>query len=353
MLSINETISRLPHPIVPSLSKPKFTGPKLDSRRRIALAVESMRNHMTDEGWQIFEGLQHSGYYLCGWNLPYGITDCNTIIRDTNPSTIIVQDKREWDVAPRDFREHNARFYSINSLKERDDILKLTILKDSHQKPLYHRESAEEMGCHAWIIYYNNKIVSHLAPYTRPQHLIRTYHTINSLIVPPYTSNNREHSILSGAVSSVYPLRQKLIDAYNQGRLPDTSITKHPGYHRNGTCTPGFIAKLSRYKVSICTASIYGYALRKIIESTAAGCVVITDLPKDEVLPHIDGNLYRVKPDISPEEIRTILNLTAHCYDPDKQEHYAFLAKKHYDYKIVTHKLTEDIENLRRRYNDS
>ena len=40
----------------------------------------------------------------------------------------------------------------------------------------------------------------------------------------------------------------------------------HPGYGRSKCFTPEFLKILSIYKVAICTVSIYGYAVRKIVE---------------------------------------------------------------------------------------
>ena len=74
----------------------------------------------------------------------------------------------------------------------------------------------------------------------------------------------------------------------------------HPGYHANGSFTPALHSRNStKFKVAICTSSTMGFALRKIIEATACGCRVITDLPAGEVMPEIDGNLTRVSSDIS------------------------------------------------------
>src|SRR5574337_912031 len=112
---------------------------------QIALAVETMRNHTTDEGWQIFRGLNYHGYLLCGKGFDEASTDVAYLLRKYEPEVIVIQDKREWDVSPSDFRDREARFINTDALKDYDGY-KLTILKDSHQKPAYHRQAAEEMG---------------------------------------------------------------------------------------------------------------------------------------------------------------------------------------------------------------
>jgi hypothetical protein len=113
---------------------------------------------------------------------------------------------------------------------------------------------------------------------------------------------------------------------------------------------------LSRFKVAICTSSIYGYSLRKIIEATACGCRVITDLPIDDVLPEIDDNLVRLtatEPEQQLEEVAALLpELTQH-YDADFQYRMAFLAKQRYSYQEVGRRLAADIEKLRNNYTAS
>lgn len=319
---------------------------------KVCLAVESMRRHMTDEGWQIMEGLSHNGYRLVGHGLDFGQVDVPTILQSLHPTILVLQDKREWDFAPGDFRDPNAAFTRYQELAGVDNIFKVTVLKDSHQRPEYHRQSAEEIGCHAWIIYYHPKIVQHLATYVRPEHLIRTYHSINPDHMPITNHTTfRYGCILSGAISGAYPFRTRLVR--EKHTLPMVDYLPHPGYHRNGCQTPQFLERLYQYKVAICTSSIYGYALRKIIEATACGCVVVTDLPSDEVLPEIDGNLVRVSPNIEAKELGDLLTSLYRNYSPDLQRSYAEKALLWYNYKEVGKRLASDIETLRVNYDAS
>jgi hypothetical protein len=135
-----------------------------------------------------------------------------------------------------------------------------------------------------------------------------------------------------------------------------------------GTHTPEFLGTLPAYKVSICTSSIYGYALRKIVESTACGCIVITDLPTDEVMPEIEeplleefalpaggtavrtGNIVRVAPTIPLTDFAELIKQLYRTWDDERQHHFAERAKKFYDYRAVGKRLADDIEKLRRNY---
>jgi hypothetical protein len=357
MRTVQSTISNLlppPPSICPPLPPPLYI-PQPENEPTgggICLAVESMRHHTTDEGWQVMAGLASTGYELCGAYLPINSTDVDWILDVTRPSVCVVQDKREWDVPKGDFRDPAARFQHIESLKERHDIFKITILKDAHQRPGYHRQSADEMGVHAWIVYYHPVIVKHLAPYVRSEHLIRTYHTVDAGLVPAYTAHGREGCLLSGALSGVYPLRNRLAKMFKGPEPPSNwTFLHHPGYHRKGCATPAFLRTLSRFKVAICTSSIYGYALRKIIESTACGCRVVTDLPADDVLPEIDGNLTRIDPSTPSAEVVRLVESLAMDYDPVAQKRWADAALLWYDYRVMGKRLADKIELLRMTYN--
>lgn len=366
--SVNDVIARLgPQPPINPSQSPVYTG---ENVRGLMLAVESMREHMTDEGWQLALALQYQGYTLAGHNCTLNMTDVNDILSPLSTislkkheegivgvkndiGVVVVQDKREWHVKPGNFRDNRAEFKNVGTLATNPNLFKLTVVKDAQHDPLFHKQSADEIGCHAWIVYYHPKIVSHLAPYIRPEHMIRTYHTLDSLFVPEYKADGRNGVLLSGAISGAYPLRRRLREdlGSNQNRMaPYVTVLPHPGYHRRGTATPQFLRTLSNYKVAICTASLYGYALRKIMEATACGCVVLTDLTYDEVLPGIDDNLIRVHPDTPTPVIRGLLRQACDNYEPERQCHYAREAVTLYDYRRIGWTLVKDIETQRRGY---
>lgn len=324
------------------LTAPDYCAPS----PKIALAVSSMAHHMTDEGWQIMLGLQEAGYRLHGLGLGLG-TNIKKVIESTNPVTCVVQDKREWEGLTGDTaHDVRERFVDIEYLKSRNDIFKATILKDAHQKNEYHRQAAEEMGCHAWITYYNLDRVAALAPFVRRNHLVRTYHTVNRAIVPTFTPE-RKKCIVSGAISKAYPLRKRICDTITKHQLKGVDWLKHPGYS-NRTChTPHYLETLVQYKVSICTASIYQYALRKIIESAACGCLVITNL--QENLPVLN-NLVRIADDISTGELQMLIDFLADTWDANTQQKLAEQVQEFYNYQTMGRKLAIDLEKARLNY---
>ena len=349
-LTTKEVIERLPTPSTPMLFAPDYNTPCNDKSVNLVLGVASMKNHMTDEGWQITHGLSQNGYLHCGFGLPINLTDVPQILKRCVPGidTLIIQDKREWCVSPGSFRDQKAQFTNVSALRDRNDIFKVTILKDAQQNPAWHSQAAEEMGCHAWICYYHEDIVHHLAPYTRPAHLIRTYHTVDPSVVPAFNRDRTEGCLLSGAISSAYPLRKRIFDERN---MPVVKM-HHPGYHRRGSNTPAYLQELSKFKVAICTASRYGYSLRKIIEAVACGCTVITDLPIDDNLPMIDDALVRISSDIRMSELKAIINSCVGSWDKERdyRERVAYRAVRQYDFRYQTALLADNIKTLKEKY---
>ena len=369
MWLVSDVIERLTNILqLPRLERPEYVYPDVSSSNsdrlnffaNLGLCVPSMRDHMTDEGWQLFDGLAYhrkNGYILHGYGLPtipdsMKVDEIISFYRDRNVriDSVVLQDKREWDIPPgrRSFREKQSKWYNVDTLKKHKDIFKLTVLKDSHQQPNYHRDSAEEIDCHCWIIYYHPRIVSHLASYLRPEDCIRVYHSLNPYHVPSFNFK-REGCIISGAVSDAYPLRKRLFR--DTASLYKTTAYTHPGYHRNGCETPDYLKLLSRYKVAICTASRYGYALRKIIEATAVGCKVLTDLPHDDTMPEIDENLYRIHPETTTREISLIIKDLCNTYEPSRQMLLAQRAINYYNYQTSGDRLATDINRVRLSYN--
>lgn len=343
--TVQNVINGLVQRRVKPLPRPTYSG---DSSKGIFLAVESMKRHTTDEGWQIQAAAESAGYTLCGMNLPVNSVNVLEILKLTNPGVVILQDKREWDIPAKSFRDRTARFEEFTDLINWPEIFKLTILKDAHHNLDYHSRSAAEIGCHGWIIYYHPSIVKTLAPYIRVEDCIRTYHSIDSTLVPSFSGNRSKGCLLSGAVSQAYPLRMRLVEELSL--LKNTDYLKHPGYHVQGTVTPDYLKLLSKYKVSICTSSMYGFTLRKLIESTACGCVVVTDLPVDDPLPEIDDNLHRISPSASTQEINELVQTLIRTYDPELQQQFAEKAKLYYDYRASGLRLVNDIERMRNRH---
>jgi hypothetical protein len=345
--------ARVPTPPAIQLEVPSYTPPEKLNGSLHMLALHSFSRHMTDEGWQLQEGFREAGYRLWGKDYEGDNTNVASILEEAGREgpirTIIVQDKREWDQSREGCLDKEAGFHQCRLLREREDIFKVTICKDAHQNPQYHAEAADEIGCHAWVVYYHPQAIVRLAPHLRPQHLVRTYHSLDPTILPTYDPRDRLTCLLSGRISQdVYPLRHR-ISRYAR-YINGLDVHEHPGYHAKGHETADYLFLLSHYKVAICTASIYGYALRKIIEATAAGCIVITDLPEFDKLPEIDDNLVRVSPNVTLDKLQRLIRNLAEGYNAERQEDFAVRARRWYDYLKQGVRNSLAIEELRQQY---
>ena len=202
MRTVQNVIDSLKSPNVPELKSPDFSPiPSSYGKLKLGLSVASMKDHMSNEGWQLFQGLEMAGYVIAGQGMlrldDLPSVNLSPLLKINQPGTVVLQDKREWDVEKNKLANISETYTHLDLLKERNDIFKLTVLKDAHQSPEYHSQSAEEIDCHAWITYYHPRIVKHLAPFVRPQHLIRTTHSIDSEKVPEY-NDCRLDGLLSG-----------------------------------------------------------------------------------------------------------------------------------------------------------
>ena len=316
---------------------------------RDAMLTANLRLHMTDEGWQLQEGMKDAGYRLFGGSTE-SERDVNGILRESvGLRTLLVQDRREWDDSHPACFDKQSPFLNWRSLADRDDVFKVTVVKDAQHDREFHRESAVGMGIHAWVHYYHPRIVASLCPWIRPRNMIRVWHTVDRDAIPPYSPAGRRGCLLSGAMmGKYYPLRLRL--KRNMLAFPDTHFLPHPGYGTCGAATPKFLKTLSGFKAAICTASVYGYSLRKIIEATACGCVVLTDLPFEDRIPEIDGNLVRIPPDVEISEMAETIRRVVGEYDPERQAEFAKLAARRFDYRAECRRLAEEIEKARNEY---
>ena len=321
-------------------------------RPRFAFMVESMRTHMTDEGYQLALALGAGGYRLFG----HGFNGCGDVAKALryDPSVVVVQDKREWigRTAGPGF-DHRESFLHADELRRRPDVFRLTVLKDAHADATLHTEAANEIGSHGWVVYYHPDVVAAQAPFVRREHLVRTWHSVDPAAVPAFNPNHRSLTVglLSGALSGAYPLRSRLALAVRNGQMRHLSYRRHPGYGRTVCYTTAYMQDLSTYRVAVCTGSRFGYSVRKIMEATACGCVVVTDLPTDDVLPEIDGNLVRIDSDTAPGRVDALVGELAEGWDAERQRGWAERAVAWYDYRALGRRLAVDIEALRRGYN--
>ena len=113
------------------------------------------------------------------------------------------------------------------------------------------------------------------------------------------------------------------------------TIRKHHGWARGvGPDVPAYMAHLAQHRVAVVGTCCKHWAVKKHLEATAAGCVVLTNLPNDQYWPYIDGNLVRIPDDISLTELTDLVRYCAAHWDLERQHHFARLAVEHFDYRV-------------------
>jgi hypothetical protein len=299
--------------------------------------------------------MEAAGYEL--WGKGFGEnaeTDARRIIEQANPAVAVVQDKREWDAHKPGCFDKQAGFAHTRELGRHDDTFRATIIIDAHQDPTYHRQAHKEIKAHAWLHYYHRDIVCLFCPWLRPEHMLRIYHSVNRDNVPEFTADRPGDALVAGAIDAIgtYPLRRMIIESVNRGGLPGVEYLPHPGYGANGSATPGFLERLSRYKVLIVTCSIFGYAIRKLFEGVAAGCTVITDLSEHDELPEIDGALVRVPSDISMRDLGEVVRATVADWDAECARENAETCLGYYDWRPAGVRVAGQIDELRKEMSE-
>ena len=119
----------------------------------------------------------------------------------------------------------------------------------------------------------------------------------------------RLKTIVTGVLApAIYPLRCRFASLINSKRLSGR-VRNHPGYRLDSldACRKQYheyAHALSHAKVSLCCTSIHRYALAKIVESMAAGCLVVTDFPDDGQWQYdLARFCVRVSPDMNDDDL--------------------------------------------------
>jgi hypothetical protein len=294
------------------------------------------RHHMTTEGDQFQTGLQMAGWIVAGRGFD-DLVDIPTILGRYRPRRIVVHDPRDWDpTSPIAFRK-DCGFQRIRTLKD-VAAFKAVVVKDAASSLAYQQKMYQAIGADAAITYYHDRSVRRNAPWLGNVPLIRTYHSIDAddLAAIPLTVDRRA-VVVSGALSKAYPLRQRVV---RDSAVLGIDVIPHPGYGNRGARTPAYCRTLAQYRVAVATASMYGFALRKIIEAVAVGCTVVTDLPGYDVLPEIDGALIRVPPTINPPDLAAVITAAVSAWDPIRAAIWAAHARSFYDYRALGRRLS-------------
>lgn len=315
----------------------------------LVLANQQYHTHMTDEGLQLQLGLQSAGWTLVGPGYDEN-TDVRRILREYQPTNVFVQDKRDWDP---DSGCHSAtpdlKYKYLNALATSDAKVSVVVKDAGPDDCDYHRHFCEETDADGVVIYYHPLSVLKFSPWLQRYRLVRIHHSIHPDHIPTFNPASKRFPVCgSGAIGArttdVYPLRARIAERASQFGM---IWLKHPGYkNTTGPDTPKYLTFLNSFKVSFATASSYGFSLRKIIESVACGCTVVTDLPSYDVLPEIDRALVRITPDISDTDLKLTLSDAVASWDEAGRRLWAEKAIRYYSYINAGIRLSHTLTRL-------
>lgn len=302
------------------------------------------RRHMTDEGEQLQRGLEAAGWKLVGPEFGDGCRDVPELLERHRPEAAIVHDKRDWSPDSEGAFRKDIGFERLNALRDWP-CFRAAVLKDAASVQAYQEEFFNEVGADAAIVYYDPATVRALNPWLKAA-CIRTYHSVDGhLCAEIDLTRPRRPAVMSGALNgAVYPLRQAVFEwrRYNDRDFLD--VLTHPGYHNAGAHTPAYLAQLASYRVHFASASRYGFALRKIIESVAMGATPVTDLPERDRLPEIDEALVRVAPDSHPAHVLRVIKQANADWNLKERLMWAKRARQWYDFRAIGKRLSADLK---------
>jgi hypothetical protein len=301
----------------------------------VVLANRDYETHMSTEGNELQLSLEYAGWWLSGRGYD-GVQDCREIIERYQPQMIFVQDCRDWLPTSEICYRKDGAFTNLAAIGE-SGIPAFTVLKDAagwHETQFW---CASMIHATALALYYHPAVVDNVAPWSRHYPKIRMHHTIDISVLPPALDRPRRRGLVSGARASCYPVREM---AFDQAGYLSIDVLPHPGYGNYRSFTPGYLETLVNYKVHVATASDYGFALRKIIESVACGCTPITNLPEIDILPAIDDALIRIPSTISKSRLRQIIDEAEYQWNVEERLEYARRARHYYDWRVMGQRLS-------------
>lgn len=304
----------------------------------LVLANIDLKRHMTDEGEQLQAGLELAGWTLAGHGYGDGCKDVRELLRRHNPRIVLVTPREDWDRTQHGCFDPAVSFENISALAGHGGFV-AAVVKDSPKD--IQRIGCEEIAADAIVHYYHEQAVTALSPWMNDYRMVRTYHSVDADYCRTLDlTRARVRGVVSGAHNDVYPTRRMAI--VNAGELR-IRYHKHPGYGNRGSVTRDYLNTLADYKVHVATASKFGFALRKIIESVAVGCTPVTDLPAWDVLPEIDGALVRIPQGATLAELKAAIDHAEQSWDLQRTLDYARKCLAHYDFRATTLRLSESL----------
>jgi hypothetical protein len=121
----------------------------------LVLGNAGYRQHMTDEGAQLQDGLAHAGWQLAGPGFQINESSVPKILDLVHPEIVFVQDVRDWDPRYEGCYDKAMEFFDIEVLREREDIKVATVVKDAASLVAGQRQFASTIDADAIVHYYH------------------------------------------------------------------------------------------------------------------------------------------------------------------------------------------------------
>lgn len=315
----------------------------------LVLACSDYKFHLTPEGEELQAGLELAGWTLAGFgysNSHVAIPqDVPQLLDYYQPKVVLVSAREDWDRDSPGCFDKRCSFVGIEALANRPDIFKIAVVKDCPGNYDRRENWCKEIKADAVLLYYHPRSMLAVSPWLRNYQLVRTWHTVDGDYCRKLLESPQERSaaVVSGATGYHYPLRSM---AFSRARRIGLATWQHPGYRDRQCHSQEYLKMLSGYKVHLATASIYGFALHKIIESVAVGCVAVTNLPDFDVLPEIDDALIRISNNQTPESLRLLIEGTVEMYNAEERKQWALRCLDFYDWRVRGKVLSEELKAL-------
>ena len=117
-------------------------------------------------------------------------------------------------------------------------------------------------------------------------------HSASPDFMVDYNKNPENAIFLSGAVSDHYPLRQQMMDLFNN-EASRIVYHRHPGYHchydyeNNTNIGRGYAKTINKYRGAFTDSSKYKYVVAKYFEILATGSLLVADSTVSNALKEI------------------------------------------------------------------
>lgn len=271
------------------------------------------------------------GYLNCASWQVHPSNNVKHLLRSLSPSAVFVQDPRDMQAESGGCFDKWTHFHDIGELNNYHGF-KVVSFKDAAVAIEYQRDFAAAVRADALATYYHEASIRRTSPWADGYKQIRHYHCVDAAYIKTLDLGvERKRGLVSGHTSTAfYPLRAAVV---RNAEMLGLDVQPHPGWNNHGCRVPEYLDLLTHYKVHVATATRYGHALRKIIESVCCGCTVVTNLPWYDELPIIDDWLVRVPEEAGVKEVLDAVNKAETAWRKDIALVRAAAASEYYDFK--------------------